>query len=75
MLLQVGGAIPRSSLELLQQSSGETQVVLAITALFSIVSWFIIGLKWWQFHGSGGRPTASSASSSGRPDCRRPSLF
>jgi biopolymer transport protein TolQ len=49
MLLQVGGAIPRSSLELLQQSGGETQVVLAITALFSIVSWFIIGLKWWQF--------------------------
>jgi len=49
MLLQVGGAIPRSSLELLQQSSGETQIVLAITALFSIVSWFIIGLKWWQF--------------------------
>jgi len=49
MLLQVGGAIPRSSLELLQQSSGVTQVVLAITALFSIISWFIIGLKWWQF--------------------------
>ena len=49
MLLQVGGAVPRSSLELLQQSSGETKVVLAITALFSIVSWFIIVLKWWQF--------------------------
>ena len=49
MLLQVGGAIPRSSLELLKMSSGETQVVLAVTALFSIVSWFIIGLKWWQF--------------------------
>ena len=32
MLLQVGGAIPRSSLELLKMSSGETQVVLAITA-------------------------------------------
>jgi len=49
MLLQVGGAIPRSSLELLKMSSGETQVVLAVTALFSIASWFIIGLKWWQF--------------------------
>jgi biopolymer transport protein TolQ len=49
MLLQVGGAIPRSSLELLKMSSGETQVVLAITVLFSIISWFIIGLKWWQF--------------------------
>jgi biopolymer transport protein TolQ len=49
MLLQVGGAVPRSSLELLQQASGETKFVLAITALFSIISWFIIGLKWWQF--------------------------
>jgi biopolymer transport protein TolQ len=49
MLLQVGGAIPRSSLELLKMSSGETQVVLAVTALFSIASWFIIGVKWWQF--------------------------
>ena len=49
MLLQVGGAIPRSSLELLRQSSGETKIVLAITLLFSVVSWFIIGLKWWQF--------------------------
>ena len=49
MLLQVGGAVPRSSFELLQQASGETKIVLAVTALFSIVSWFIIGLKWWQF--------------------------
>ena len=49
MLLQVGGAIPRSSLELLKMSSFETKVVLAITLLFSVVSWFIIGLKWWQF--------------------------
>ena len=49
MLLQVGGAIPRSSLELLQQASGETKLVLVVTGVFSIASWFIIGLKWWQF--------------------------
>ena len=49
MLLQVGGAVPRSSLELLQQAGAETKIVLAVTALFSIVSWFIIVLKWWQF--------------------------
>jgi biopolymer transport protein TolQ len=49
MLLQVGGAVPRSAFELLQQTSGETRIVLAITAHFSIASWFIIGLKWWQF--------------------------
>ena len=33
MLLQVGGAVPRSSLELLQQAGGETKIVLAVTAL------------------------------------------
>jgi len=49
MLQQVGGAVPRSALELLSQSSTETLVVLAVTVLFSVVSWFIIGLKWWQF--------------------------
>ena len=49
MLLQVGGAVPGSFYELLQQASGETKAVLAVTALFSIVTWFIIGLKWWQF--------------------------
>ncbi|MBM4186472.1 MAG: hypothetical protein FJ206_04075 [Gemmatimonadetes bacterium] len=30
-------------------SSLETRVVLGITGIFSILSWFIIGLKWWQF--------------------------
>lgn len=49
MLLQVGGAVPGSFYELLQQASGETKAVLAVTALFSVVTWFIIGLKWWQF--------------------------
>ncbi len=49
MLLQVGGAVPGSAFELLQHMSTETLVVLTITGLFSIASWFIIGLKWWQF--------------------------
>ena len=30
-------------------ASLETKIVLVITAIFSLVSWFIIILKWWQF--------------------------
>jgi biopolymer transport protein TolQ len=49
MMLQVGRAIPTSSWELVTTSSTETKVVLVVIAVFSIVSWFIIVLKWWQF--------------------------
>ena len=49
MMLQVGGAVPGSAWELVATSSRETKVVLAITAVFSLVSWFIIVYKWWQF--------------------------
>ncbi len=49
MMLQIGGAVPSSSLELIRMSSPETIVVLIITGVFSLVSWFIIGYKWWQF--------------------------
>ena len=30
-------------------SSPETQFVLGILAVFSVVSWYLIVLKWWQF--------------------------
>lgn len=49
MLLQQGGAVPQSVLELVRTSSIETKVVLVVIALFSLASWFVIGLKWWQF--------------------------
>ncbi|HJR16525.1 MAG TPA: hypothetical protein VJ808_06705, partial [Gemmatimonadales bacterium] len=49
MILQAGGATPQSSLELVLAASPETKVVLAILTVFSLVSWFIIILKWWQF--------------------------
>lgn len=48
-MLQAGSALPSSSWDLVLNSSPETKVVLAITLLFSVVSWFLIGLKWWQF--------------------------
>ena len=49
VILQAGGAVPRSAVELVLTASAETKIVLVITAVFSLVSWFIIVLKWWQF--------------------------
>jgi biopolymer transport protein TolQ len=49
VIQQAGGAVPQSSLELILAASPETKVVLVITGIFSLVSWFIIILKWWQF--------------------------
>jgi biopolymer transport protein TolQ len=49
LIQQSGGAVPQSPLELVLSASPETKVVLVITGIFSLVSWFIIILKWWQF--------------------------
>ncbi len=49
MLPQVGRAVPTSPWELVLTSSRETKFVLAILVVFSIVSWYLIVLKWWQF--------------------------
>ncbi|HEV2669760.1 MAG TPA: MotA/TolQ/ExbB proton channel family protein [Gemmatimonadales bacterium] len=49
MLLQVRGAIPTTPWELVLTSSPETQFVLGILAVFSLASWYLIVLKWWQF--------------------------
>lgn len=50
LMLQASAATPTTSWGLVVHSSGETKVVLAITIAFSVTCWFIIGLKWWQFH-------------------------
>jgi len=44
-----GGAVPGTPLELVLASSTETRLVLALTFLGSLVSWFLIVLKWWQY--------------------------
>lgn len=49
MLLQLGRAIPTTPWELVLTSSRETKVVLAILVLFSVISWYLIVLKVWQF--------------------------
>jgi biopolymer transport protein TolQ len=49
MILQAAAPIPGTPWELVLASSPETLVVLAVTALFSLASWFLIGIKGWQF--------------------------
>lgn len=49
MLLQVGKAIPTTPWELVATSSTATKVVLVVIGVFSVFSWFLIVLKWWQF--------------------------
>jgi biopolymer transport protein TolQ len=48
-MLQAGSGVPSTSWDLVLESSLETKIVLVITVCFSVVSWFLIGLKWWQF--------------------------
>ena len=48
-MMQVGGALPTTTWELVTTSSRMTQSVLLILLFFSLVSWFLIALKWTQF--------------------------
>ncbi len=49
MILQGVSDIPTSPWELVVNSGPATKAVLVILALFSLGSWFLIVLKWWQF--------------------------
>lgn len=49
MILQVGSALPTTPWQLVLASSNETRVVLVVLAIFSLVTWYLIVLKWWQF--------------------------
>ena len=49
MFLQVGRAIPTTPWDLVLTSSRETKIVLAVLVVFSVISWYLIILKWWQF--------------------------
>src|SRR5436853_193128 len=50
VLFQVGRAVPTTPWELVLTSSRSTKFALAILVVFSVVSWYLIFLKWWQFH-------------------------
>ncbi len=48
LALQASSLIPTSAWQLLAVATPSTKVVLFITALFSVISWFVIGQKGWQ---------------------------
>jgi biopolymer transport protein TolQ len=48
-VLQTGRAVPTTPLELITSASPVTQVVLAILALLSLISWAIMLAKWREF--------------------------
>ena len=50
LMLQIGGAVPSSPMELVTQSSGETKVVLVILAILSLISWTVMVAKWIEFN-------------------------
>lgn len=47
--LQAQSLIPRNGWQLLLIATPATKIVLAVTAVLSLYSWFVIALKWWQF--------------------------
>jgi len=49
-MIQAGRAVPTSPWELIATSSAETRVVLLVLVAFSLLSWFLIVAKGWQFH-------------------------
>lgn len=48
-MMQAGRAVPTSSWELVATSSVETKFVLLVLVVFSLISWFLIVSKAWQF--------------------------
>lgn len=49
LLLQIGSAIPTTRLELVTHASRETQVVLVVLAILSLMSWAVMLAKWRTF--------------------------
>lgn len=49
MLLQAETGTPTSWVDLVRNAGPEVIVVLVVTGILSVASWFIIAMKWWQF--------------------------
>lgn len=47
--LQVGGAVPRTPLELIMSATPVTKAVLALLVVLSLISWTIMFAKWREF--------------------------
>lgn len=49
LAVQAAQVVPTTAWDLVVSASRETKIVLLILAVFSLASWFLIILKWWQF--------------------------
>ena len=47
--LPVEPGMEHGLMNLVLTASGETMVVLLVCAIFSVISWYVIGAKWWEF--------------------------
>jgi biopolymer transport protein TolQ len=56
-LMQVGGAIPSTPLDLILQATAVTQGVLVVLAVLSLISWAVIGGVWIQLSVANSRAT------------------
>ena len=50
ILMQVGGAVPTSAIDMVRQASLVTRIVLVFLLVLSLVSWAIMLAKWIEFH-------------------------
>ncbi len=49
ILAQIGGALPATRWELISTASPTIKLVLGVLSIFSVITWFLIVWKWWQF--------------------------
>lgn len=49
MMRQVGSALPSTPIELISVSTPTTLVVLGVLAFASVITGFLVVMKWWQF--------------------------
>ncbi len=69
-MLQAETAQFTSTIDLVVHSSMETKVVLVVIAVMSLASWFVVGLKWWQFRRIKGQGHRFFAEVGGHPGLR-----
>ena len=69
--MQSAGAASYNVVQLIVGSSVETQAVVAICVVFSLVSWYVIGAKWWELHELRGRAARLRRRAQGHPHAGR----
>lgn len=69
-MLQAETAQFTSTIDMVRNASVETMIVLITIGAMSLASWFVIGLKWWQFRRIKGQSRRFFAEVGGHPGLR-----